>query len=497
SLCLGLFLVNFEITVVGTALVAITNDLEDFARSSWVVTAYLLTYTGCLVIWARLSDLLGRKPTVITAFFIFAAFSGACGGARTMVQLIVFRVLQGIGGSGIYGLTTAMIYELVPPPKFPLYTTFVMILFAIAFALGPLLGGLITNNGSWKWVFLLNVPLAALCGIGLYFAVPSHFPYHGRANPPPRPRIQSFDILGSVLTLAGVSLLIAGLEEAASLLKWRNARVIGPLCGSGVAWLLFLWSQWNSSRPGSAVQSVFPWKFCTNRVIMGLFINTFLTGAVSVTCIVLIPLRYQTAAGLSPLQAGARLILFSVASPIGAILAAAACKKNRVAPLYLMLFGEILQIIGLVLATTLTSTNDRDWPGLYGLQVCIGFGMGLVVGTATLLTPAVVERKDLATGSAAVIQFRFLGGATILSIATAVGNSWVRHVVSDLLTTEELQGIFRSAATIGDLAAETEYVVRGHFVQSFNLQMRILLGVAVAAVFSSLLMWQKPQVKVP
>ena len=96
-----------------------------------------------------------------------------------------------------------------------------------------------------------------------------------------------------------------------------------------------------------------------------------------------------------------------------------------------------------------------------------------------------------------MIQFRFLGGATILSIATAVGNSWVRHVVSDLLTTEELQGIFRSAATIGDLAAETEYVVRGHFVQSFNLQMRILLGVAVAAVFSSLLMWQKPQVKVP
>jgi MFS family permease len=74
----------------------------------------------------------------------------------TDARRIVFRVLQGIGGSGIYGLTTAMIYELVPPPKFPLYTTFVMILFAIAFALGPLLGGLITNNGSWKWVFLLK-----------------------------------------------------------------------------------------------------------------------------------------------------------------------------------------------------------------------------------------------------------------------------------------------------------------------------------------------------
>lgn len=96
-----------------------------------------------------------------------------------------------------------------------------------------------------------------------------------------------------------------------------------------------------------------------------------------------------------------------------------------------------------------------------------------------------------------MIQFRFLGGATILSIATAVGNSWVRDVLSDVVTAEALQGIFRSAATIGDLAPDTEYLVRGHFVQSFNLQMRILLGVAVAAVFSTLLMWQRPQVKVP
>ena len=124
-----------------------------------------------------------------------------------------------------------------------------------------------------------------------------------------------------------------------------------------------------------------------------------MTGAVSVTCVILIPLRYQTAAGLSPLQAGARLILFSAASPIGAIIAASLCKKRRVPPFYVMLFGELLQIIGLVLVTTLTSPSDRDWPGLYGLQVCIGFGMGFVMGTATLLTPAITERKDLGTCS--------------------------------------------------------------------------------------------------
>jgi MFS family permease len=497
SLCFGLFLVNFEVTVVSTALVSITNDFEDFSRSSWIITAYLLTYTGCLVIWAKLSDLVGRKPACLAAVLIFAAFSGGCGGAQSMVQLIVFRVFQGIGGSGIYGITTIMIYELVPPSKFPLYTTYVMVLFAIAFALGPVLGGLITNHGSWRWVFLLNVPAASVIGLVLFVAIPNGFPYQGRLDRRPRSSIRNFDFIGSFLTLAGVTLLITGLEEAASHLHWRTARVIGPLCGSGAAWLLFLASQWYASRPSSVVQPVFPWRFTQDRAIIGLFINTFMTGAVSVTSVVLIPLRYQTAAGLSPLQAGVRLILFSAASPIGAIVAASLCKKKRMPPLYPMLFGELVQILGLVLVTTLTSPEDKDWPGLYGLQVCIGFGMGFVMGTATLLTPAITERRDIAVASAAVVQFRFLGGAVIVSIATAVGNSWVRRVLSDVLSSEQLVALFKSTESIHSLEPGLESQVRGRFVQSFNLQMRIVLGVAVAALLSTLMMWRRPQVRVP
>ncbi|KAK8119738.1 efflux pump antibiotic resistance protein [Apiospora kogelbergensis] len=531
GLCMGLFLVNFEVTVVGTALVSITNDLQDFAKSSWIVTAYLLTYTGmvkspawhfhlvmptshtplfysnaemlvwlgtgCLVIWARVSDFIGRKPACMFAFFIFAAFSGACGGAQSMTQLIIFRVFQGIGGSGIYGLTTAMLYELVPPPRYPLYTTYVMTLFAIAFALGPVFGGLITNRGVWRWVFLLNVPAAFLMMVLLFFVVPDGFPYHGRRAKAPRHSIKAFDFVGSFLTLAGIGLLITGLEEAASDLAWVSSRVLGPLCASGVAWVLFLLSQWRASRPDSGIQPVFPWRFCQNRAIMGLFINTFMTGAVSVTCVVLIPLRYQTAGALSPLDAGVRLILFSAVSPIGAIVAAMLCKKKRTPPLFVMLFGALLQILGLVLVTTLAKPDDRDWPGLYGLQVCIGFGMGFAMGTATLLTPAITERRDLAVASAAVVQFRFLGGAVVLSTATAVGNSWIRSVLAGILSPEQLMSLFRSTETINSLEHQLQDEVRGHFVQSFNLQMRVVLGVAVAAFLSATMMWKHPQIRVP
>lgn len=102
-----------------------------------------------------------------------------------------------------------------------------------------------------------------------------------------------------------------------------------------------------------------------------------------------------------------------------------------------------------------------------------------------------------AVASAAVVQFRFLGGAVILSTATAVGNGWIRGTLSEVLSPEQLRALFRSTDTINMLAGDVQDNVRGHFVQSFNLQMRIVLGVAVAAVLSSLMMWQKPQVRVP
>ncbi|OTB01301.1 hypothetical protein M426DRAFT_14609 [Hypoxylon sp. CI-4A] len=496
GISLGLFLVNFEVTIVSTALVSITNDLDNYNRSSWVITAYLLTYTGCLVLWARLSDILGRKSTCLAAVFIFATFSGGCAASQTMVQLIICRVFQGIGGSGIYGLTTIIIYELVPPPKYPLYTSIIMVMFAVAFALGPVFGGLITDGSTWRWVFLLNVPSSAVVGVLLLLAIPNNFPYHNQ--PTLRPQRHSFralDFAGIFLLLAALTLLITGLEQGASQLRWASASVLAPLCISAVAWVAFLAVERYHSVAASSTEPIFPWKFCKNRRIMGLFLNTFMIGAVSVTSIVLIPLRYQAASGLKPLDAGVRLILFSAVYPVGAIIAATLCKNRRVAPLYLMLFGEMLQIVGFVLITQV-SANDLHWNGLYGLQVLVGVGLGFVVGTATLMTPAIVERKDLAIASAAVVQFRFLGGAVGVSVTTAVGNSWVKAASASLLSSDEAEAIFRSLETIKNLPSALENDIREIFLRSFTTQMYIILGFAVAATFCSLLMWQKQQLKV-
>ncbi|KAI0904704.1 putative multidrug resistance protein fnx1 [Ustulina deusta] len=495
GLGLALFLVNFEVTIVSAALVSITNDLKEFNKSSWIVTGYLTTYIGGQVIWAKLSDLFGRKRTFIVALLIFVAFSGGCGGAQTMTQLIVFRVLQGIGGSGLFSLTMIMFYELVPPEEYARYTSVVMVMYTLSLVLGPIFGGLISLRTTWRWVFLLNVPAGVALGALLWLVIPVDFPFQGLDRPKKRPSFKIVDFTGAFLLVSSLVLIITGFEEAASALSWVSGSALGPILASLVTSVAFLISQRHVSRAGSLREPVFPWHFCKSRVVIGLFLNAFTTGAVGVTCIILIPIRYQTVVQSNPLQAAVRLIPFTIAGPSGTVIASGLAKRYKVPPIYLTLGADLLQIIGLA-AISQGSGSNGDWTALWGLEVIVALGMGGCMGTLTLMTPPTVGEKDLAVGTAAFNQFRVLGGALTLSIVTAVGNNWVKYQLLGTLAEKDIMAIFRSTDAIDLFPGDVESVIRGTFAQSFNLQMRILLGIAVASVFSTLLMWQRNQIRI-
>ncbi|EEA26380.1 hypothetical protein TMatcc_005354 [Talaromyces marneffei ATCC 18224] len=496
NLFLGILLINFEITIVSTAVVSITNDLEEFAESSWILTAYLITYIAGLVIWAKMSDLFGRKPTCIIAITIFTAFSGGCGAAQTMSQLIVCRAFQGIGGSGLYSISSVMLYELVPPVKYPLYTASAIALAALGNTMGPIFGGLITEKSTWRWVFLLNVPLGVISGALLLFSVPGDFPNQGKIARRERPRLQNIDFVGTFLMLSAVALIVSGFDQAASRLSWTTAEALGPLCASAVACIAFFLSQyWHAKRHQSPIESVFPWRFCQSRVIMGIIISSFMFGAISITFIFELPIRYQNVQGLNSLQAGLRLLPFSLSGPIGSILSAGLCKSLRIPPIYIMIVGSILQVLGIIF-TSRMSTTDLNWNGLYGLEVLIGIGFGFCLGGATLLIPFIFEKEDLAVGTAATVQFRFLGGALVVSLVTAVGNSWVRNELSGSLSPEQIFSIFRSTDVIDTLPVSLQAMVRHEFAESFSLQMRIVIGFAATGILTTLLMWQKSQIHV-
>lgn len=156
SLCFGLFLSLMDTTIVATALYTIGVDLKSLSQVNWVALAYTLSYLGCAVIFARISDIIGRRNAFIAAFLIFFAFSLGCGFSQTLNQLIAMRVMQGIGGSGLYSLTFVILPEVSPPTLAQATGALAGAVVAMAGVLGPVLGGIITRYTTWRWIFWIK-----------------------------------------------------------------------------------------------------------------------------------------------------------------------------------------------------------------------------------------------------------------------------------------------------------------------------------------------------
>ena len=155
---LGLFFSAMDSSIVSTALVTIGDYFNGFEKIIWIVLAYHLTYMTFAIMWAKLSDLFGRKICVLAAWCVFVAFSLGCGLARSLNQLIAFRALQGLGGGGLYFLGNIVMPESTTNKYFAMMTGAQGAIFAVSSALGPVLGGIIAKQSSWRWIFYMNIP---------------------------------------------------------------------------------------------------------------------------------------------------------------------------------------------------------------------------------------------------------------------------------------------------------------------------------------------------
>ncbi|KAF1973917.1 MFS general substrate transporter [Bimuria novae-zelandiae CBS 107.79] len=281
GMTIALFLTNLEIPIVTTSVVGITNDLGGFDKAGWLISSYLLGYVAVVVNFAKLSDIFGRKPLLATAIGFFIVASAACGGAQTIVQLIVFRAFQGIGGGGCNALGVTMITDLVPPGKWAAFGTYIALVYAISLLAGPIMGGAISERTSWRWVFLINIPCAVPALLFTLFAIPRGFPRHNSPDYVSRTfrsllvkdAYTRIDFLGGFLLLAATSTITAGFHEADSAFPWKSAFVITILTVSGILWIaLILWERRVTLRD-SVMEPVLPWVFLTDRVILGLLLR--------------------------------------------------------------------------------------------------------------------------------------------------------------------------------------------------------------------------------
>ncbi|KAK8867744.1 MFS general substrate transporter [Apiospora arundinis] len=378
----GLFLSGLESSIIATALVSISEAFQDSQRSNWIVTSYFITYTGFLIIFARLSDLFGRKSTLVTAITIFTAFSAACGGAQTMTQLIILRAFQGMGGAGLYSLAMSITPEVTPWKYMGLVLASYGPCFVIASLLGPVLGGVIATHTSWRWIFFLNVPL----GVLLLCVVALVFPANNKPLPIRWRTLSFIDFPGMVLSLLGVVTIIYAIERAGLGSSWGKPAIVAPLVAGAVALIGFVtWEKLLSAAKvwWSQMLPLLPINLFTTRVIGSVFLTAFITGFPFMMILIFLPQRFQLQNGLSPLDTGIRMLPLLVSSATGAAIAGIITMRKNIT-WYMLLFSVCLQMLGLGLMITLPTTGEI-YRVQYAYQALLGLGFGCTMTSKSFL----------------------------------------------------------------------------------------------------------------
>src|SRR5271154_5862073 len=269
GLLLVMFLAALDQTIVATALPTIVGDLGGLKHISWVVTAYLLAQTVVTPLYGKLGDMYGRKIILQGALVTFLAGSALCGLSQSLDELIAFRALQGLGGGGLMVSAQAAIGDVVPPRERGRYTGLFGAVFGLASIAGPLLGGFLTTNLSWRWIFYVNLPL----GIGALFVL-------GATLPSVTERVKHvIDYLGTVVLGAGLSALVLTASLGGTTYAWGSPEIVALAIAGVVLVALFPFIERRAKEP------ILPTRLLFNRVFVmtsavGFIVGFALFGAV-------------------------------------------------------------------------------------------------------------------------------------------------------------------------------------------------------------------------
>ncbi|PFH62221.1 hypothetical protein XA68_14500 [Ophiocordyceps unilateralis] len=495
-----LFLASLDTTITTTSLVAITHDLGGFQTASWILSGYQLGWVAVIVICAKLSDIFGRKPVFIVCITLFAVFSAGCAAAQTMAQLIILRAFQGVGGGGCLALTTILITEAVPPEELGSFASKVNVALIMSLVLGPVLGGAITSGTTWRWIFIINIPMSLIAVVLAQVGIPSGFPHHGHpkagvaTSSSKVTKLARLDIVGSVLLILAALSFTSGFQEADSRFAWNSAYVITLLIVSLVLWVaLLLWER-HVTLFSRVREPVMPWRFFTDRVRAGVMLVFVLAGVPIVVTNFQLPQRFQLVNGLSSIDASVRILPFGVAFCVGSLASSRLTSSLRVPSIYHVLAGAALQVVGFALLGVLRASPEIQ-PAVYGYQVLCGIGVGLNYMALYLLIPFTADRRDKAIGMGLAAQFRTMGSAFGLAIVTSVFNGYTGPRLTSLGLSTEVTSIMglgtqRLAAITPELLADVRYILS----EAYNRQMLVLCAFAAAQIPAALLMWKRKQI---
>jgi EmrB/QacA subfamily drug resistance transporter len=409
GLMLALTLASLDQNIVSTALPRIVSDLGGLNHLSWVVTAFMVTSTISTPLYGKLSDIYGRKALYFVAIGIFLVGSILCGLAETMFQLILFRALQGLGAGGLITLAQTTVGDLIVPRERGKYQGLFGAVFAACSVAGPLLGGIITDALSWRWIFYVNLPV----GAAALFLIALGLKRHSRQVE------HRIDYTGAALLTAGTICLLLLLSWGGALFPWLSAVILG------LAAAVALFSGLLIRQERRAPEPILPMHLFANPVFVISVIVIGLNAMALFGSLVFLPLFFQLILGASPSRAG-----LMMAPMMGGVIIASVTGGRLISA-----FGryKIFPVLGLLMSIcsflTLAWSALDDQPTwiIETALIFLGAGLGLVMPNLTVAIQNAVERGDLGAATSTSSFMRALGGALGVAVAGTVVAMELRH----------------------------------------------------------------------
>ena len=373
----------------------------------WYGSAYLLTSAAFMLPFGRVYTFYSPKHVFLAAILLFEVGSAVCGAAPNSTAFILGRAIAGLGSSGIFGGAIVIVTFIVPLRRRPLFAGFFASVFGIASVMGPLVGGALTNNVTWRWCFLINLPIGAFTIVTLILFL--HLPSARNMDLSLRQQLARLDPLGAALFLPGVVCLFLALQWGGSVYPWSNGRVIALLVLFGILMIGFIavqiWKQESATVPPRILKQ--------RSIASGTWF-ALCVGAGMMVMVYFIPLWFQAIKGVNALDSGIRVLPLVLSLVVSSMLTGICVHRVGYYTPFLITSSVVMSVGAGLLTTFTVDTEQSRW---IAYQFLYGYGIGLGMQQSTLSAQTVLDKKDVATGVSLMFFAQTLGGATALSIA--------------------------------------------------------------------------------
>ena len=454
GIMLCILLAAIDQTVVIPAVPAIAADLHGFDHLSWIVSAYLLTSTSAMPVYGKLSDIYGRRALLLPAIVLFCIASALCALSQSLLQLIVFRALQGIGGAGLMAMAQAAIADVVAPRERGRYQGYMASAWGIASIFGPILGGWVTDRFSWHWIFWLNLPIGAAAFVLSNRAL--------RLLTVKRRTGTRIDYVGAALLTAIVTVCLLIMSAGGVTYAWTSLPIIG-LGGLALLLLAMLVAQ-ERHFPDPLLP---PRLFANPVIVIGVLVALLMTAGLFGGTF-LLPLFFQLVRGANASAAGSLLVPFLGTNVIGAY--ASGQLARRLGRTKLIVMGGIAAAAaGFGLLATIGATTPAPLTTLY--MVIVGLGIGVCMPSSMVIVQNAAERRDVGAATGALLFLRSMGGALGSTLVGALLTSRfaVRLAQLGVTTPIDLAALRGSGGGLAALDSASRETARRALVSGFHL----------------------------